>query len=271
MPKIITLGCGGGRHQTTDQTFKTGGFRIHDKNFKIHADPGPGALLLTNQYGLDPEDLDGVFVSHAHPDHYADAEVLVEAMNSENSAGRFIGSESAVDGDGELGPAISLYHKRKAGEIISLESGDVYELNGTVLTASSTEHSDPTGVGFKIETDSGIIGYTSDTEFFDGLSEMFEDVRVLLGNVTRPRGKRIDGHLCSDDFAKFLEVVEPDLGVILHMGMLFLRNSPREEANRIEEESGVRTIPGYLGTEISIENNINVRRKVEQEKLESFF
>lgn len=47
MTEIISLGCGGGRHQTLDQTFRTGGFRIHS-GFKLHVDPGPGALLLTN-------------------------------------------------------------------------------------------------------------------------------------------------------------------------------------------------------------------------------
>lgn len=271
MTKIITLGCGGGRHQTIDQTFKTGGFRIHDKKFKIHIDPGPGALLLTNQYGLDPKDLDAVFVSHAHPDHYADAEVLIGAMNRENSAGRLIGSQSVVEEDRKLGPAISSYHKRKAGEIISLKPGDVFNLNGTDVTASPTEHSDSTGVGFIIETGSGSVGYTGDTELCDDLVDVFEDVRILVGNVTRPGSKRIDGHLCSDDFAELLETVQPDLGIILHMGMLFLRNSPREEAARIEERSGVETIPGFVGTEINIGESVGVKRKVEQEKLERFF
>lgn len=271
MTKIITLGCGGGRHQTIDQTFKTGGFRIHDKKFKLHVDPGPGALLLSNHYGLDPNDLDSVLVSHAHPDHYSDAEVLIGAMSGENTAGKFIGSKSTVDGDGELGPSISLYHKRKAGEVISLSPGDVCELKDFDIEATPAVHSDSTGVGFKIETSSGMIGYTADTELFDDLLEAFEGVRVLLGNVTRPNDKRIDGHLCSDDFAEILEVIEPDLGIILHMGMLFLRNTPSEEASRIQDMSGVRTIPGYVGTEVNIDERIGVKRKREQEKLENFY
>ena len=38
------------------------------------------ALVRTYQFGFDPRNLDGVFVSHAHTDHYNDAEILIEAM-----------------------------------------------------------------------------------------------------------------------------------------------------------------------------------------------
>lgn len=270
MTKIFTLGCGGGRHQTLDQTFRTGGFRIHD-TFKLHIDPGPGALLLTNQYNLDAKDLDAVFVSHSHPDHYADAEVLVEAMHrGESNAGRFIGSLSAVEGDGDLGPVISGYHKKKAGEIISLEPFDEFESDGLKIVATPTEHSDSTTLGAKIHTSSGIIGYTGDTQYFDELPEIFKNSRVLIANVTRPSNKRIEGHLCSDDLIKILKKVKPDLSIMLHMGMLFLQNSPREQASYVQEESGIRTIPGYAGTEVRINENIQIKRKQKQTKMGRF-
>lgn len=39
-----------------------------------------GALIRTYQFGFDPRNLSGIFVSHAHTDHYNDAEILIEAM-----------------------------------------------------------------------------------------------------------------------------------------------------------------------------------------------
>lgn len=270
MAKIISLGCGGGRVQTIDQTFGTGGFRIHD-NFRIHVDPGPGALLLTKQLGLDAMDLDAVFVSHSHPDHYADAEVLIEAMGrGKASDGRFIGSYSTINGEGDLGTVISNYHKNKAGEVVSMRPGDSFQKNDLEIEATQTEHSDPMGIGFKIYTNSGLLGYTGDTEYFDNLLDIFEDARVLMANVTRPGDRRIDGHLCSDDLIKILNEIKPELSVLLHMGMLFLRNTPEKEASYIEDKTGVRTIPGYVGTRVEINEEISFARNQEQAKLEDF-
>lgn len=59
----------------------TGGFRIDDINGKnYHVDPGPGALIRSYQFGCNPRKLDGLFVSHAHTDHYNDAEILIESI-----------------------------------------------------------------------------------------------------------------------------------------------------------------------------------------------
>lgn len=269
--EIISLGCGGGRLQIIDQTFRTGGFRIHDELFKIHVDPGPGAVLLSSQFDLDPTELDGIYVSHSHTDHYSDAEVLVEAMKRGGSGGgRFIGSESTVHGEEDLGPVLSDYHKKQAGEVVSLNPTESFEGRGLKLEATSTNHSDPTTIGFKINTDSGLVGYTSDTQYFEELPKIFKDSRILIANVTRPQNKRIDYHLCSKDLANLLEEVEPDLAVILHMGMLFLRNSPRREAEYIEKESGVKTVPGFVGTKIKVDEDVQVNREKPQSKLEKF-
>lgn len=270
MNEIISLGCGGGRHQTLDQSFRTGGFRIHS-GVKLHVDPGPGALLLTNELGLNPLEVDGVIVSHTHSDHYADAEILVEAMERESSGGgRFIGSVSTIEGAGDLGPALSKYHRREAGEVISLEPGESFKHGALKLEATPTEHGDPTGIGLKIHDEPGIVGYTGDTQYFEGLPELFENSRVLIANVTRPGDKRIEGHLCSDDLIKMLKEIKPEAAMILHMGMLFLRNSPEKEAGYIEEQTGVRTVPGHVGTRVKVGEEVKIRQEPKQTEIAKF-
>lgn len=79
--KITFLGSGGGRFSAISQRRMTGGFRIDNLGGKnYHIDPGPGALIRTYQFGFNPRNLNGVFVSHSHTDHYNDAEILIEAM-----------------------------------------------------------------------------------------------------------------------------------------------------------------------------------------------
>jgi len=269
--ELIFLGCGGGRYQTIDQHFKTGGFRLHGQ-VKLHIDPGPGALLLTHQHGLNPLDLDCIVVTHCHPDHYTDAEVLIEAMTQHTTKKRgvLIGSPSVLRGRARFGPAISKYHQSKVAEIVTFQPGATYELSDIKLEATPTQHSEPTTFGLKLHSQAGIIGYTNDTQHFDGLAGSFKGARVLIANVTRPLGMRIRWHLCSDDFISILKEVKPELAVMVHMGMLFLRHGPEQEAARIKAETGVETLPGYAGLRIDIGKEIKIKRPVRQPSLEAF-
>lgn len=271
MVELVFLGCGGGRYQTIDQHFKTGGFRIHGQ-VKIHVDPGPGALLLTHQYDMDPLDLDCVVATHCHPDHYADAEVLIEAMTQHmtKKRGVLIGSPSVLRGKARFGPAISKYHQGRVAKIVTFQPGATYELGDLKLEATPTQHSEPTTFGLKFRSRAGTIGYTNDTQYFDGLAEHFEGVRVLIANVTRPLAMRIQWHLCSDDLIAILKQVRPELAVMVHMGMLFLKHHPEKEAARIKAETGVETLPGYAGLRVDIDKEIKIKRPVKQPSLEAF-
>ncbi|MFH1821434.1 MAG: MBL fold metallo-hydrolase [Methanobacteriota archaeon] len=280
MVELVFLGSGGGRFQTINQYFKTGGFRIH-AGVNVHVDPGPGALLLTHKYGLDPSDLDGIVVTHCHPDHYTDAEVLIEAIAQHMAAedigrsfgkkrGTFIGSKSVIEGVGNYGPAVSRYHQTKLEKLAVLEPGEKFQLGNIEIESMPTKHSDPTSIGIIFRTEKGEIGYTSDTQYFEDIEKYFRGVRVLIANVTRPLSMRIPWHLCSDDFIKILNKVKPELAVMIHMGMLFLKHSPSKEASRIKSETGVETIPGQAGLRINLDGEIKIVRPPNQPTLEEF-
>ena len=78
--ELIFLGTGGGRFTTITQKWRTAGIRILSEEVNIHLDPGPGALIHSLNMGLNPQKIRAILVSHSHPDHYTDAEVLIEAM-----------------------------------------------------------------------------------------------------------------------------------------------------------------------------------------------
>lgn len=256
---------------TIDQHFKTGGFRIHGQA-KIHVDPGPGALLLSHRLGLNPLDLDCVIATHCHPDHYTDAEVLIEGMthHMKEKRGVLIGSESVIKGKEKFGPCISKYHRAKAAKIISLKPGDSCELSDLKLEATPTIHGDPTTFGLRFHSRRGAVGYTNDTQYFEDLHRYFKGTRVLIVNATRPLGMRIRWHLCSDDVIELLKQVNPELAVMVHMGMLFRKHPPEREAARIKSETGVETLPGYVGLRVKIDKEIEVKRPVKQPRLEAF-
>jgi len=269
--ELVFLGCGGGRYQTVDQNFKTGGFRLHAEA-KIHVDPGPGALLLSHQHDLDPLALDCIVATHCHPDHYCDVEVLIEAMSQHmtRKRGVLIGSESVLKGAGKFGPAISRFHQRKPEKVVCLRAGESYKLGNLKLEATPTQHGDPTAFGLKVHSQEGIIGYTNDTQYFDELAKHFKGSRVLIANVTRPLAMRIPWHLCSDDFIALLKQVKPELAVMVHMGMLFLKHPPEKEATRIKAATGVKTAVGYAGLRVNLDKEIKLKRPTKQPSLEAF-
>ncbi|MGQ9788776.1 MAG: MBL fold metallo-hydrolase [Candidatus Hadarchaeaceae archaeon] len=269
MTEIVFLGSGGGRFQMVGQYFKTGGFRIH-AGVKVHVDPDPGALLLSHQYGLNPLDLDGIVVTHCHPDHYTDTEVLIEAMtkHSTKKRGALICSRSVINGVENYGPAVSRYHQRKPEKLVILTPGENFQLNDLKIEAVSAKHSDPTTFGLLIHTDDGKIGYTSDTQYFEGIAKHYDGVRVLIANVTRPLSIRIPWHLCSEDLIKILTELKPELAVMIHMGMMFLKHEPQSEAAKIKSETNVETIPGEAGLRLDLGNKIKIIRPTKPPTLE---
>lgn len=263
--KITFLGTGGGRFSAISQRRMTGGFRIDNLNGKnYHVDPGPGALVRTYQFGFDPRNLDGVFVSHAHTDHYNDAEILIEAMTRgmTKEYGVVLGNKSVLDGYERWGPGISKYHQSHSKKYV-LEPNSVENINGCSVKGTKTVHGDPEGVGFQIDYRGFKISYTSDTGYFEDLHKYHEGADILIASVLRPGNKSIRGHLCSRNFIELLKEVKPKLAIMTHFGLKMLSIDPIDEAKRITKESGVKTLAAFDGMsfEVNTQNPARIRIK----------
>ena len=252
--RLTFLGSGGGRFATISQKRMTGGFRIDNYGgCNYHIDPGPGALIRSYQFGFNPTNLDGIFISHTHTDHYNDAEILIEAMTRgmTRKKGHIFGSESVCNGYEQWGPAISNYHKSNS-KILALKPGKVYKNKNLIIRGSKTKHGDPTGVGFQMRADNINISYTSDTQYFKNLHLYHKNADILIASVLRPKGNSIRGHMCSSDFIKLLNEVKPKLAFITHFGFKMIDENPVKEAKWISKETGVKTIAALDGLSVII-------------------
>ena len=262
--KIIFLGTGGGRFSAINQRRMTGGFRIDNLGGKnYHIDPGPGALVRTYQFGLDPRNIDGIFVSHAHTDHYNDAEILIESMTKgmTQNYGTIIGSRSVLSGFDLWGPCISDYHQSKS-KVLELEEGDIRYFDNCLIRGTPTRHGDPKGVGFQIEYKDFKISYTSDTSYFPELSEAHEGADIFIASVLRPGGKSIKGHLCSSGFIKLIKEIKPKLAIMTHLGLKMISNNPIGEAKRITKLTGVKTLAAFDGMSLDINFNNPAKARI---------
>ncbi len=255
------LGTGGGRFVMTTQRRRTAGIRLIEGDTQIHIDPGPGALVFSNWTGLSPEKLNGLVVTHCHPDHYTDAEVFIEAMTRGTTAKRGIlaSTKSVLRGSDGIGPSISKYHQGLAKDVLELYEGISFNIDGLKFTATEAKHSDPSSVGLRINTANGDIGYTSDTGYFPGLSECYTGIRLLILCTMWPRGNHLNIHMNTDDALKIIEETEPEACILTHFGMRMLNAGPEKEAAYLSEQTRVPVVAAMDGMRASISEKITLK------------
>lgn len=222
----------------------------------IHIDPGPGTLLRCLQFKQKPEKLDVLAVSHNHLDHANDANLMVEAMTGCGSRkrGAVVASASVLSGNSKFDRAITRYHAGMPEKVFAVRACEVAEFEGVRITATRTAHGDEEGVGFAFEMDGKRVGYSGDTEYFEGMGREFEGCDALILNTLQPRGGKIPTHFGTDGAIKLLKVIEkkPSLAVIQHFGMGMLKAGPEAEARAIQEETGVKTVAAKDGMSIPV-------------------
>ncbi|MCX6652162.1 MAG: MBL fold metallo-hydrolase [Methanomassiliicoccales archaeon] len=262
MVTIIFLGSGGGRFSMVYQVRRTGGIYIKDGG-NLHIDPGPGAVVALREAHLDPAATDAILISHAHPDHYVDAEVLVEGMTRCNFSHRGLvaGAVSAIEGRGDFGPVLSAYHRRIAGEVRALSVGEEMVAGGLMIRATPTKHSDPDGIGFRISTSSGVISYVSDSELDDDVVSAHQGARVLIMCVTRPLGSRVKYHLATEDAAEMTEAIRPEVAVLTHFGSKLVQEGAEKQARYVQDRTGVRTIAARDFMRLTVGKAIRARTR----------
>lgn len=243
---------------TITQRRMTGGFRIDGMDGKnIHIDPGPGALVRTYQFGLDPRKVNAVLVSHSHTDHYSDAEVMIEAMTRgmTRKKGTVVGSRSVIEGYKQFGPCISKYHLSKP-DVSILEPSQSTKFGNIKITGTKTVHGDPMAVGFNLKTKDFSISYTADTEYFKDLHKYHAGADVLIASVIRPGNEKLRGHMCTNDFIKLVNEVSPKFAVMTHLGMKIVMNDAKKEARIVKESTGVNTVAAFDGMKTNLDQFI---------------
>jgi len=272
---IIFLGTGGGRFATITQKRRTAGIRIISEGLNLHLDPGPGALVHSINEGLDPQKLNAVFVSHCHPDHYTDAEVLIEAMTRGMTIKRGVlaAAKSVLTGNNLCEPSISKYHQQMPEQKIEAVPNMKFQVDDVNVLATEARHTDPDAVGFRFETrDFGDFAYTSDTEYFEGIGKYYEGVRLLVLCVMRPARKPWKGHMTTNDAIKIVEETGPEHVVLTHLGMQMIFKGPASEAKLIKDKTGVPTVAAVDGMRINFAETISVQVGGKtQEGLNKFF
>jgi len=235
--ELVILGSGGGRHHIRTQYRATGGILYKFNGIQAHIDPGPGAIVRINQYNEDPTKTDLFIVTHMHIDHFNDLCAIIEAsrerLHDKNynyfKRGTLITTEEALK-------FVPKYHQDMLETVVPFKTGDFFNYKGVEIIGTKVIHSQVEGFGVKFNLKDYTIAFSSDTRVFEGFSEQFSGVDVLVLNLLRPDSVVCRRHLCTDEVIPYLNKIKPTLKglLITHFGSYM--DSPFSSKNFIPSQ-----------------------------------
>lgn len=265
MNKIKFLGVGGGDIGMIFQLVPTSCIYAEMDDLKFLIDPGPGTLINARIHGVNITEINGIFLSHLHPDHSNDVNVVLTTVNTNNPS-FLIAEEHCLMPSDKYFPCVSKWHQSIPEKLVPVEAGEYTEIGKLKIKAIACKHFDPC-VGFVIKG-SRTIGYLGDGTYYQGQEDEYKDCDVLIFNVLGPYGTKTPDflHTCVDDVITILEKIKPQIALITHYSYQMLQKNPIEQAKIIEEKTGVKTIATLPGMEINLDTfEINIKKKGDDE------
>ncbi len=248
--ELVILGSGGGRHHIRTQYRATGGILYKFNGIQAHIDPGPGAIVRINQYNEDPTKTELFIVTHMHIDHFNDLCAIIESsrerLHDKNydyfKKGTLITTEEVLK-------FVPKYHQDMLETIVPFKAGDTFNYKGVEIIGTKVVHSRVEGFGIIFNLKDYTIAFSSDTRVFEGFSEQFSGVDVLVLNLLRPDSVVCRRHLCTDEVIPYLNKIQPSLKglLITHFGSYM--DSPFSQKNfipsqieKLKEKTDINTI-----------------------------
>jgi len=249
MNQITFLGTGGARILVFKQLLASGGMWVEMGSTRLHIDPGPGALVQAAKRKLDPAKLDAILLSHAHLDHSADVNSMIEAMTGGgfHPRGKVIGPCQAFEED----PVVLRYLRGYANEIACWKEGGFQEV-GEVKISTPVRHRHPTETyGMIFEGAGARWAYIADTEYFPELAAHYQAPVVVINTVLLEPREEI-AHLSIPEAKRLIEEIRPEVAILTHFGMTVWKAHPWEIAQRLSDETGIKVIAARDGMRFEI-------------------
>jgi phosphoribosyl 1,2-cyclic phosphodiesterase len=230
----------------------SGGIWLTLDGTHVLIDPGPGALIrcLASRPKLDPQDLEGIILTHRHLDHSNDINIMIEAMT--NGGFKKKGVVFAPRDTLQEDPVILKYTREQVDRIEILKEKGKYQVgNISFETPIRLKHGVETyGINFRGKTTS--ISLITDTDYFTGLESHFNG-DILIVNVVMLQNKNTIEHLCLQEAEQIIEANKPRLAILTHFGMGMVKAKPWEIAEHLTKKLGINVIAARDGMQVDID------------------
>jgi ribonuclease BN (tRNA processing enzyme) len=234
--KLQFLGCGdafgsGGRFNTC--------FFVEAESATFLIDCGASGLIAMRRFGIDPNRIGTVFVSHLHADHFGGLPFLLldAQLYSRRSAPLTLvgppGFHRRLMEAMELFfPGSSSVQRKFSTEIHEIGVAETNTINGINVTTYQVEHaSGAPALALRFACDGKVLAYTGDTEWTENLVPLGRDADLLIAE-TLFFDRQVKYHLDYRTLKANLGRIGAKRVILTHMGPQML-----ERIAQVEEES----------------------------------
>jgi ribonuclease BN (tRNA processing enzyme) len=230
--RLKVLGCG--------DAFGSGGrlnacFLIDRGGENFLLDCGASAMISTRRFGVDPNQIRAIMLSHLHADHFGglpafilDAQLVSRRTQPLTIAGPE-GLASRLDALMEAHfPGSSKVKRKFPIEIAELTPEVQADIAAGLALVTGYEAVHPSGtpsLALRIESGGRVISYTGDTEWTDTLLKAGKEADLLICEANQ-YDKKVPFHLDYATLREKLPLMAPKRVLLTHMSAEMLRHVP---------------------------------------------
>jgi ribonuclease BN (tRNA processing enzyme) len=174
-----------------------------DKNILL--DTGFYVVYQLNNINHSLDDLDAIFISHKHPDHFMGFIHILFALNSpyyeKRKKIKVFGFKGLKDFIDDFSKIIGKWIPLDNVEIIENPADEFLGISYNLFPMIHTQES----VGIRLSVKGKSVFYTGDTEYFDDLPKYALDSDLLIVDCASPLNTKIKGHM---DYLEGIKVAE---------------------------------------------------------------
>jgi ribonuclease BN (tRNA processing enzyme) len=216
------IGCGdafgsGGRFNTC--------FNLTGGNVNVLIDCGASSVIAMKQQGIRHNDIDAIFFTHYHADHFGGLPFLIldaqffskrtRPLTLVGPAGLAKWYERVME---TAFPGSSGTKQKFDLTLVEIAPGEVKEIAGVTVTASQAVHGNPDGpfLSLRLEAEGKSVAYTGDSEWTDAIIDVAKNVDLFVTEAYF-RDKPVRLHLDLATVEAHLDAIAPKRVILTHM------------------------------------------------------
>ncbi len=220
--RVRFIGCGdafgsGGRFNTC--------FQVVSPSASFLIDCGASSMVALRKWGVDPNGIDTVFITHLHGDHFGGLPFLILAaqLGSRRAAPLTIagppGLRERLDDAMEVFfPGSTRIERRFAVEIVELTPDEPARIGAVDVLPMGVVH--PCGappLALRLTVDGRSVAYTGDTEWTEALIPVANDVDLFIVEAYF-HDRKVRFHLDLATVAANMDRLRPKRTILTHLG-----------------------------------------------------